>query len=476
MSPGALTYFGAHYRLCPVEVREVWARALADDDAAARLKRLLDTEVVIISTCNRFDVCALGSFTDDALCRLFSRVAEDFLKARGEWTKQWESRLSPSRLHGCLRFAHDLEALRLLFRVSASLDSLVIGEPHILGQVKDAYARARKLGLGGPGLTPFFARAFHVAKRVRNETDLGKNGVSIGHAAVEITRRVYENLAEHKILVVGAGEMARIVTQHFMACGATHVSVANRTRERAVALVEEIAASRASAGSCLTVRDLTPSLLALGEFDVVVVATSATGFLVERKDAEKSLHKRGGRPTVVVDISVPRNVSPDLANCENAFVFDVDDLDKIMEHNRVARRESARRAEVIVERELESFSHERRQRESLKSVGRFHAWVRNAVVFELTRRSRANVGISLEAAEVIAEALAKRLVANGAALARDLATLPPLDNVGDALEVLFRLDDLKSLPGEEDNAGQRQVSRKRSSDARIILLRKETQR
>ena len=268
--------------------------------------------------------------------------------------------------------------------------------------------------------------------------------------------------------------MARIVTQHFIACGATHVSVANRTRERAVALVEEIAASPAGAGSCLTVRDLASALLALGEFDVVVVATSATGFLLERKDVEKSLRKRGGRPTVVVDISVPRNVSPDLANCENAFVFDVDDLDKSMEHNRVARRESARRAEIIVERELESFSHERRQRESLKSVGRFHAWVRNAVIFELTRRSRANVRISVESAEVIAEALAKRLVANGAALARDLATLPPLDNVGDALEVLFRLDDLKSLPGAEGAPGLKQDSRKRSADARIIPLRKET--
>lgn len=465
MSLGALTYFGAHYRLCPVEVREVWARALAEDEAAARLKRLLDSEVVIISTCNRFDVCALGAYTEEALCTLFSRIAEEFLKARGEWTKAWETRLAPARLQGCLRYARDLEALRLLFRVSASLDSLVIGEPHILGQVKDAYARARKLGLGGPGLTPYFARAFHVAKRVRNETDLGKNGVSIGHAAVEITRRVYENLAGHKVLVVGAGEMARIVTQHFIACGATDVSVANRTRERAVALVEEVAASPLGVGASLTVRDVASSLATLGEFDVVVVATSATGFLMERKDVEKSLRRRGGRPTVVVDISVPRNVSPDVAACENAFVFDVDDLDKIMEHNRVARRESARRADVIVEHELEAFTHERRQRESLKSVGRFHAWVRNAVVFELTRRTRANAGLPVESAEIIAEAVAKRLVAHGAQLARDLATLPPLDNVGDALEALFRLDDLKDLPGTSENG---------TSGARVIPMRKDT--
>lgn len=477
MSPGTLTYFGAHYRLCPVEVREVWARALADDDAAARLKQVLGCEVVLISTCNRFDVCALGSLTNEALCAHFSRLAEEFLKSRGEWNKAWEERLAPERLHGCLRFARDREALRLLFRVSASLDSLVIGEPHILGQVKDAYARARKLGLGGPGLTPFFARAFHVAKRVRSETDLGKNGVSIGHAAVEITRRVYENLADHKVLVVGAGEMARIVTQHFLACGAKQVSVANRSRERAVALVEEVAASPAGATASLTVRDLASSLGSLGEYDIAVVATSATGFLVERKTAEKSLRKRGGRPTVVVDISVPRNVSPDLANCDNTFVFDVDDLDKIMEHNRVARRESARRAEVIVENELESFSHERKQRESLKSVGRFHAWVRNVVSYELTRKSRTHVGLPFETADVIAEAIAKRLVASSASLAREPQALPPLDNVGDALEALFRLDDLKPLKANEGSAGGAGSPAKLpepTADAQVILLRKDT--
>jgi glutamyl-tRNA reductase len=473
-----LVYFGAHYRLCPVEVREVWARALAGEEGLARVARMLGSEAVVISTCNRFDVCAWGAHSDDDLRTLFARLAEEFLKGNGEWNKTWEAQLQPKRLSGCLRFAHDLEAARLLFRVSASLDSLVLGEPHILGQVKEAFARARRPGHGLSALTPFFARAFHAAKRVRAETDLGKNGVSIGHAAVEITRRVYETLADHRVLVVGAGEMARIVAQHFLACGATRLAVANRTRDRAARLAEEVSRP----GSTLSVQDFETSLDALGEVDIVVVATSATAHILHRARVEKSLRRRDGRPLVVVDISVPRNVAPDLASLDNVFVFDVDDLDKIMEHNRHSRREAARRAEAIIDQELDAFSHERRQRESLKAVGRFHAWARNAALYELTRKSRHTAGLGREGAEIIAEALAKRLVTHAATLAREGIPLPPLENVGDALESIFRLDELKDIPvglspeGSVSSDAHVDVNGDVNGDARVIPMRKEIKR
>jgi|GEM_PF-661769 len=435
-----MIYCGAHYSLCPVEVRELWAKGFALNDGPTTLKQIVErqaghatTEMVVITTCNRFDLCLFGHLQNIQLERIFIEFAE--------WTlaqfPNLQSALDTNRnwrheLRAWLRSMSDEHALQHLFRVGCSLDSLVLGEPHILGQLKDSFQNALTNGFCSQEATTVFNRTFQVAKRVRSETDLGKNAISIGHAAVEIIRRVFDNLNKQKCLILGAGEMARITTQHLRACGAENLTIANRTLSRSQKLAEQIEHSQALL--------LETALTRLHEFDIIIAATSAQGFIVHKKHLETLLKRRSGVPIVIVDISVPRNVDPELGKLKNLFLFDVDDLDKVMESSRQARRKAAQEAEEIISAEVSEFLSQRRQRENLINVGRFHSLVRNVVEAEIKKSLSKSQSLDESQITITANAVAKKLVAQTAQLARaDVRIDSEQDTIGQALGLLFNL-------------------------------------
>jgi glutamyl-tRNA reductase len=439
---GTMIYCGAHYSLCPVEIREIWAQGYSLPEGPLMLKKIItmitgedSAEMVVISTCNRFDICLFGKLRQQQIPDVFVQFAQwtlTQLPALQTSARKHQSRFSNAG--NWLRIMADEQALHHLFRVGSSLDSLVLGEPHILGQLKDAFNSAMQRGDCHQEATLTFNRAFQVAKKVRTETDLGKNGISVGHAAVEIVRRVFDNLEQHKCLILGAGEMANITARHLKHCGAGSVYIANRTLARAEQLAAQIPQCEAI--------PLDRCLAALGDFDVIITATSSQEFIL-RKDLheDKLIRRRVGKPSVLVDISVPRNIDPKLGELKNIFVFDVDDLDKVMESGRKAREQSAREAESIIQAELAEFISHRRQRENLVHVGRFHALVKEIVSREIQKSMKTSHGMSEEQILVTAEAVAKKLVSHPALLARtDARWDTEKDSIGEVLQYLFNLD------------------------------------
>jgi glutamyl-tRNA reductase len=439
---GTMLYSGAHYSLCPVEIREIWAQGYSLPEGPQTLRQIItkvmedeSAEIVVISTCNRFDLCLFGKIRQQLIADVFVQFAHwtlsqvPSLQAATQKHQSWLKDIGK-----WLRIMNDEQALHHLFRVGSSLDSLVLGEPHILGQLKDAFNMAVQRGDCHQEATLTFNRAFQVAKKVRTETDLGKNGISIGHAAVEIVRRVFDNLEQHKCLIIGAGEMANITARHLKNCGAGSIAIANRTLSRAEQLAAQIP-------DCEAI-PLERGLAAVDEFDVIIAATASQDFILRKELHEhKFKRRRVGKPSVLVDISVPRNIDPKLGDLRNIFVFDVDDLDKVMESGRKAREESARKAELIIQAELVEFISHRRQRENLVYIGRFHALVKDIVSKEIQKSMKTKNGMTEEQTIVTAEAVAKKLVSNPALLARtDARWEAEKDSIGEVMQYLFNLD------------------------------------
>lgn len=460
-----LSYFGAHFSRCPVEIRELWTRFFDSAQGRIRLAEIArrhfgEVGVVPIFTCNRFDICVDAAPTEAGLLAFFADLTQE---AAGVLTQlgsaEWhEGKLhtqklrndvtdlltAPERLKTLLRFAGGAAAAAQLFRVAASLDSLVLGEPHILGQLKEQLAVARDLGLLSAGVEVVFSRAFSIAKRVRSETDLGRNAVSIGHAAVALAGRVFEDLAKQRALVIGAGEMARLACQHLSAHGIFELSIANRTLAHAQNLAQVI-------GGRVNALSLEDALTRLTQFDVIIAATSSRETLLRREHFVDFKRARKGDPLVIVDVSVPRNVDPSCtAVSSDLYVFDVDDLDKVMEYNRELRKEAADRAERLIAEDLDAFLRSQAERDNLRNVGGFHRLVRHTVLLELQKTIRRQGAIQdTGQLEIIADAVAKRLVTAPAEKVRT-GKATPMESVGQALGELFELEAFQG--GDEDAA------------------------
>jgi glutamyl-tRNA reductase len=440
-----IIYCGAHYKLCPVEVRELWSQGLNLDNGHEQLKRIIDetignSEFVVISTCNRFDLCLFGRLDPQKIPSVFAQFAQWTLQQRPQMQTNIASQRSwTQNLPNWLRIQSDDSALLHLFRVAASLDSLVLGEPHILGQLKDSYQKAISMGFCQQEATIAFNKAIQIAKRVRTETDLGKNAISIGHAAVEIIQRVFENLKKQRCLVIGAGEMGRISAQHLHACGAENITLANRTKARADELCTQL-------GFC-TAQSLDEALSQLNQYDVIITATSCQDFLLQSEHGFLLQKRKSGLPAVVVDISVPRNVDPDIGKIPNIFVFDVDDLDKVMESSRQSRRSAAEAAEVIIASEMAEYISSKKQRRNLVHVGKFHQLITGVVQKEIQKSIRNKGQFDENQIKITADAVAKKLVAHAAQLARSEVQIENgSGSIGDVLQLLFK------LPEDEDSA------------------------
>ena len=333
MSIGLL---GLNHTTAPVEVRERFAVTGEEAEVLARKLMQRDSlhEALVLSTCNRVEFLVSGE-QPAASSGLFGLVQE-FLED-----------LQPQDEHFFYNYS-DRKAVRHLFRVASSLDSMVVGEPEILGQVKDAYARAKAAGTIRGELDFVLNHAFRVARRIRNETGIGQMAVSISFVAVELARKIFGDLGGRSILIVGAGKMSELSAKHLQRAGAGRVYVTNRTPERAVEL------ARAFEGEAVAFDRLFEML---AKVDIVISSTGAPNFILNKKTAEAVIAARKQRPVFLVDIAVPRDIDPAINSVDNIFVYDIDDLQQVADANLEQRKREAERAEAIVEEELTKLMH-----------------------------------------------------------------------------------------------------------------------
>jgi glutamyl-tRNA reductase len=326
----ALFVASLNHHTAPVEVRERLALSAADVGAALVLLEDV-TEALLLSTCNRVEVYAIGdpSRAPFAFDGIVTRRGLDVDTVRP---------LVVSRTGEA--------ALRHCFRVAASLDSMIVGEPQILGQVKEAFALAQGAGTVGPMLHRVMEQAFTVAKRVRTETALGQHAVSVPFAAVELAKKIFGDLAGTSTLLIGAGEMGELAARHLRDQGARSIVVANRTRARAEALAANLGGTAIAFDGWRT---------ALATADIVITSTGAPEAIVGVSAVREVLAHRGARPLFFIDIAVPRDVESAVGDLPNVFCYDVDDLTNVVEANLRERGHEARKAEALVEREVGRF-------------------------------------------------------------------------------------------------------------------------
>ncbi|MBS0200514.1 MAG: glutamyl-tRNA reductase [Proteobacteria bacterium] len=320
-----LVALGLNHQTAPVALRE--RVAFAGDAFAPALTALRALpqveEVVLLSTCNRTEVYAVG---------------EDAAPAVAEWlaTHAAES----SDLHAYLYRHQEGDAARHLFRVAAGLDSLVLGEPQILGQVKDAWSLARGNGAMGPQLDRLFQQAFATAKRARTDTAIGANPVSVASAAVKLARDSFARPQDSTVLLIGAGETIELAARHLVQANVKRLLIANRTLAHAQAL------ATTHGGYALPLDELDRHL---AEADIVFSATASQQPILHRPQVEAALATRKHRPMLLVDLAVPRDIAPDIAELRDVFVYTIDDLQRAVEDNRRGRKDAAEAAEAIID-------------------------------------------------------------------------------------------------------------------------------
>jgi glutamyl-tRNA reductase len=327
---------GMNHRSAPLELRE----RLAARDPEAPLRKLVAgdeiDEAVLTSTCNRVEVVVVTRSPDAARLRLRSFFARDLPGAE----------LAASELDDHLYEHLDGDAMRHVLRVACSLDSMVVGEPQILGQTKDAYQQAVSCGAAGPLLGRLFQHAFATAKQVRTDTRIAERPVSVARVAVDLARQIFEDLSDKQALLIGAGDMIEMALEALRGQGLEAVRVANRTPERAAELATRFDATAHGL-------DELPALLR--EADVVLTSIGADRAVLTDDLVSAALKARRNRPVFVIDIGVPRNADPVIDRHDNVFLYDIDDLGTLAQENAEQRRRESARAEAIVEEQRQRF-------------------------------------------------------------------------------------------------------------------------
>ena len=329
-----LCCLGVSHKTAPVSVREQFSfKGEELEKALLKLNALPGVEEsIILSTCNRVEIY----FTTRSDTP-FKEVM-DFLAV--------EKGASVDQLNKYFYRKVDKDAIRHGFYVASSLDSMVVGEPQIVGQFKDAFAQAKELGTVGTVLCRFCETALKVSKRVRTETGISKNAVSISFAAVELARKIFGELQGKRVAIIGAGEMAELAVKHLVTNGASEVFVVNRTLERAEKLAQEFG------GKAFPLTDL-ETVLKMA--DIVISSTGAPGYVLTPKNVLPALNHRKHRPMFLIDIAVPRDVDPALSEYGNLYVYDIDDLQQVVEANIRERLREAEVAKEIIEGYVERF-------------------------------------------------------------------------------------------------------------------------
>ncbi len=325
---------GVNHKTTPVEIRE----KLVFSDPREPLRKLFSIpgvkECCFLSTCNRVEVFFVGNPADSTKDEI-----RNMLFANSGVTDKETKRYT--------FLFQEIEAINHLFRVAASLDSMIVGEAQILGQLKQAFRNAMEQNCTGIILNRFIQKSFSVAKRIRTETRIGSSAVSISYAAVELAKKIFGNLKNKKVLLVGAGEMAELAAEHLITHGIGEVIVANRTFERAVKL------ARRFNGSAVALSELVTQLEIA---DIVISSTGASDLILRKQDVKPIMRQRKHRPLFLIDIAVPRDLDPKINDFDNVYLFDIDDLQNVIEVNKSERRKEADKAERIVTEETLKFT------------------------------------------------------------------------------------------------------------------------
>jgi len=324
-----IVLIGLNHKTAPVEIRE--CLAFARDETEVALETLQNhpaiEEVVLISTCNRVEVL----MTTENRHRAVEAVNIFLSKSKN---------VPYENFKGSLYLYHDDEAVRHIFRVAASLDSMMVGEPQILGQIKEAYREAIEKKASGVILNRLLHRTFSVAKRVRSETGIGGHAVSISYAAIELGRKIFGSLEGKKVLLIGAGEMAELAVEHLLRNRVGNIFVANRTFERGVELAGRFK------GTAVRFEEIPASLEAV---DIIISSTGSADFIVRTEHVKGVMRTRRNRPLFFIDIAVPRDIDPDINKLNNTYVYDIDDLKGVIDDNIEDRNREAIKGERIVD-------------------------------------------------------------------------------------------------------------------------------
>lgn len=324
---------GLNHRTAPIEVRE--RLSIPENqlqDALIRLKACHGIEEgLLLSTCNRVEVCALVPQVQAG----FQRIKEFF--------EDYHEGNVPVNWTSSLYYLSSDDAIRHIFRVASSLDSMMVGEPQILGQLKDAFGLAMKQKATGVVLNKVFRKAISVAKRVRTETRIAENAVSISYAAVELAKKVFGSLEGKAVLLVGAGEMAELALRHLIESGVKKVMITTRNYDNALEL------SRRFEGLPVRLDDFPRHM---PEADIVVCSTGAQKYVVTEEHVRQAIQRRRNRPMFMIDISVPRNIDPLANRVDNVYLYHIDDLQTIIEANMEERQKEALKAEGLISEEL----------------------------------------------------------------------------------------------------------------------------
>ena len=329
---------GTSHHVAPIEFRE--KLAFSDEQLIEFLQRLRESdqvqEAVILSTCNRVEVYAVANSV---------RNADAAAKLLVECLARYHQISVESLKKGC--YLHkNLETIQHLFRVISSLDSMVVGESQILGQVKTAYDLSRSADGVGTILNRLFTKAFSVGKRIRSETTITSGAVSISYAAVELAKKIFNTLEGKTVAIIGAGEMSELTAKHLVANGVSNVIVANRTYERAVKIAEKFNGTPLAYDSDLGF---------LIDADIVISSTDAPYYLIKRQPLAGIMRRRKHRYMFLIDIAVPRDIDPDVSKIDHAFLYNIDDLEAVVASNLKDRQQEAVRAEQIVSEEAKRF-------------------------------------------------------------------------------------------------------------------------
>lgn len=331
-----LVLIGLSHKTAPVEVRE--KLAFPEDRIDEALLNLTSKpsvdEAVILSTCNRTEIYTLASDPEKA--------SEDIISFFADFHN-----MPATELNGYLYTKLGLDVAKHAFSVSSSLDSMIIGEGQILGQVKQAYGKSLQRKTTGRVLNRLFKEALTIGKKVRTDTDIGESAVSISYAAVELAKRLFGELNNKTVLLVGAGKMSELTAKHLTSSGIQNVLVTNRTFQRAEEMAQKFD------GEALPFDQLTKSL-ALA--DIIISSTGATQVVITKEQMADAMRKRKNRPVFLIDIAVPRDIDPEINNLYNAYLYDIDDLQGVVQTNLSERQKEARKAHDMIDDNLQSFN------------------------------------------------------------------------------------------------------------------------
>ncbi len=339
---------GLSHKSAPVDVRE--KLSFPEDTVPDALHKLMTYEGIkeslILSTCNRVEIYTC---VEDSI-----QGVEQIKKFVADYHK-----LSPESLEKSLYIHADAQGVRHAFRVASSLDSMVVGEPQILGQLKDAFDIALKAKTTSAVLNKLLKKAISVAKRVRTETKIAESAVSISFAAVELARKIFGELGGKTVMLLGAGEMAELAARHLLNNGVKTIMVANRTFERAVELAKDFN------GSAVRFEDF-PAEMVMA--DILICSTGASTYVVKHDIVSRALKGRHRKPIFMIDISVPRNIDPDVNKIDNVYLYDIDDLQGVVNANVAGRQKEAERAEDIILQEVETYLQWERSLDAVPTI------------------------------------------------------------------------------------------------------------